>query len=369
MKKNIKKILSVIVVTILATVGLFVGLRSTPPEKCSIWIDASRSLSIKPPMGIFEIGPNGEPGLHLPAEAGRGWKGEAGGEAMYQFYAPQKGTYTIWAYCLWHDECTNAVYVQVDDSSKSILGNDPVFGNWHWVKGFGILLEKGFHRLTLSNHSPNIAIMKIMLTNDPLQTPPDADPSLATVLFTDGFNGCDRGNFPLWRKVSGTWELKNPTDDKNYGDLILTGVSEDSALIVYDRESWQGIRLEVFVFCDSQADPNASFGIRYSMDGENDYQEIMLSPVSNGQEAMVRHVRCRSGTIETLAEGRIPWRKADWHELHLDLGGRQPNLVLDGGASFKGGQSGPCVGGIGFSLHGPITASFDNVLVRSAGDE
>ena len=361
---KIRKLLIVVAVAVLAGVSLFVGLRQSPSEKLSIWIDAARPISIEYPMEIVEIGPNGELGLHLPSDAGRGWNNEGVGEATYQFYAPQDGTYTLWAWCLWHDECTDAVYVQFDDLPKAILGNDPVYDEWHWVKGFAVPLKKGFHRLTLSNHSPNIAILKMFLTNDAFGVPPDADLMLASVLFSDDFNGCDHGNFPMWRKASGSWKVVRPQD-------VLTGVSDlsEDALIVFDSEDWRKIRKTVAVFCDSPMDGDAWIGLRFSVMDDANYQEFRLSPLADVQEAIVRHVQCQAGTVSTLAEGRIPWRRGNWHELHLDLSGPRPSLLLDGGAKFMGGEGRIIQGGIGLSLHGRLTASFDNVLIQSAEGE
>jgi hypothetical protein len=369
MARTPNKLFSIAAIVVLAAVSLLAGLRSSPGERCSIWIDAARPISIEPPMEIVEIGEHGELGLHLPTEAPSGWKGEAGGEATYRFYAPQDGSYVIWAWCLWHDECTNAVYAQVDELPKAILGNDPVYSTWHWVKGFDVPLKKGFHRLTFSNHSANIAIRTVFLTNDCLLVPPDTNPSLASVLFTDDFNGCDQGNFPMWRTVSGTWRTSHPADRKNTADNVLLGTSEGEALIVFDSGSWREICLTVSVFCDSPTDGDAFIGLRFAVADENHYQEIRLSPLPDGQMAVAEHIRCEAGVAQVLAWGRIPWRQASWHELHLDLSGSRPSLLLDGGASFTGGDGGAIGGGIGFSLHGCLTASFDNVLVESGGGE
>ena len=96
--------------------------------------------------------------MRIGPNIGRGWCNEAAGSAEYKFYLPADGLYTIWTYALWHDECSNAVFAQIDDQKKAILGNDPVYNQWHWVRGFSIDLKKGSHTLHLSNHSDNIAV-------------------------------------------------------------------------------------------------------------------------------------------------------------------------------------------------------------------
>ena len=81
----------------------------------NISIGLGTPLSITWPFEIAIVGDEGEKGLRIAPKIGRGWLGEAGGEATYSFYAPNDGTYYIWAYALWHDECSNAIFAQIGD--------------------------------------------------------------------------------------------------------------------------------------------------------------------------------------------------------------------------------------------------------------
>lgn len=354
-----------IIVVVLTGISIVVSLRTTPSEACTIWIDAARPVSIEPPFEIVEIGENGELGLWLPAQEGHGWKGEAGGEAIYQFYAPVSGAYTVWAYCLWHDACTNAIYAQFDDLDKAVLGNDPEYEKWHWVKGFEVPLEKGLHQLRLANHSSNIAVQRVFLTNDALMTPPNVDTMAGTILFRDDFNGCDRGNFPLWRHVAGKWEVDEPENLKSDADNVLVGTSDEKAVITYDNYTWNGIRMKVSVFSDSPSEPDAAIGIRFGIVDDKNYQEIRLTLLPDGEEAIASHVQYKFGQAKTLAQGKVPWQQGNWHELYLDATQSKPTLLLNGGALFTGGHGEEVRGGIGFALYGDIQASFDNVLIQT----
>ena len=359
-----RRVLLGVVVLVGAGLSLLVGMRQSPPKCCSVWIDAARPITIEAPFEVVEIGAHGELGVWLPAEAGQGWRGEAGGEATYRFYAAADGPYTIWAYCLWDDACTNAVYVQIDDARKSILGNDPVYGTWHWVRGFDVPLKKGFHELRLSNHSPNIAVRKLFLTNEQRKAPSASDAAQASVLFRDDFNGCDHGNFALWRQVAGEWQVR---DRKASGeaDNVLVGTSRRSAIIVYERGCWGACRLTVSAQCPASPDQGTAIGIRFAVVGDDEYEEIRLSCSPDEGQALAEHVRCRQGIQETLADGPVPWQCGAWHELELDRTGEQPALLVDRGAAFRGGKSRRRPGGIGLAVYGDAEVRFDDVLVQA----
>lgn len=188
--------------------SLFAGLNLVPGTIYNIWIDAGKPFDVKAPFEIAEINDIGRSVLRIGPDVGRGWCGEAGGEALYSFEVPDNGIYYVWALCLWHDSCTNAVYAEIgqtkdtitgddaefnrqywdrefnwldvctgyfykreDRMKKAIIGNDPIFNQWHWVSGLSIYLEHGTHILRLSNHSDNISMQKLFLTNSPMAGP------------------------------------------------------------------------------------------------------------------------------------------------------------------------------------------------------
>ncbi len=190
--------------------SVLAGVRLLPEEAHHIWIDAGKPSTVEAPFEIAKAGENGELVLRIAPNVGRGWRGEAGGEATYRFEAPASGEYCIWALCLWGDECTNAVYVEIgrvsDDRdapgaapttqhwekgpdwrdtcaevghvqgqqlSKAVIGNDPVYNQWHWVRGWSIRLDQGPHVLRLSNHSDGMAVARLLLTNSPATHPDD----------------------------------------------------------------------------------------------------------------------------------------------------------------------------------------------------
>ncbi len=147
--RGLKTVVGAGAVLAIAIVYFVSGISLSGDTVEEIWLDMARPVTIEYPFELVEIGENGEPGLCIGPNIGRGWLAEAGGAATYNFYAPRDGEYVIWAYCLWQDECTNAIYVQIDEADKAIIGNDPVFKRWHWVRAFTISLSRGFHVLRL----------------------------------------------------------------------------------------------------------------------------------------------------------------------------------------------------------------------------
>ncbi len=364
---NFKVLIKCGVLIAVLGISLYAGISLGPKEINSIWIDADRPLSIKHPFTIEVVGNNAERGLYIAPFAGGGWRGEAGGEAAYAFHVSSPDTYQVWAYCLWHDACTNAVFAQFDDMEKAIVGNDPIFNEWHWVRAFDVKLSEGRHLLQLSNHSDNIAIQKVWLTNDPQATPDGHDVS-SIELFYDGFNGCDNGNFASWRQVSGQWEVIQSDTKNDLGQKALVGESIANGLIFFQNDTWKGYSFDVSVGPLSSDDPSASVGICFGMKSQQDYFVLRLSEIGNDASAHVRIEKRDSDGERLLSEFIVPWRPDVWHEVQIDTSGEDICVQIDGIPHQPVAVSDPVVGGVGFVLSGEITAQFDNIHVRSITD-
>ena len=131
-------------------------------QQFAVSVDLGKPGYIEWPCEVSIVGDNGEKGIRIGANIGRGWNDEAGGLGRYNFYIPVEGKYVIWVYSRWFDECSNASFIRIDDGEKRIIGNDPVYGNWHWVRGYEVELSKGTHELEVSNHSDHIAMQEIV---------------------------------------------------------------------------------------------------------------------------------------------------------------------------------------------------------------
>ena len=338
-----------------------IGIRGRAIE--DIWIDAGRPLEVKAPFDIVEIGKKGERGLWIGPEIGRGWKGEAGGEATYGFYVDSDGEYWLWAYCLWHDECTDAVYAEIDDMKRAIVGNDPIYGRWHWVKAFSIDLKRGKHLLRLSNHSDNIAVLKLFLTSSPSARPEESEPAF-TDLFYEGFDGCDDGNFALWEMYGGSWVVSRSLDQQDTLKKELVGTSQGKALLAYRMELPGAYVINASVLSAGTGDSSET-GFCFGLAGEADYHQLRWTGIPEGKKADMRIVRALDGATDTLARFQVPWKSGVWHEIEIRVEQGRVTIAVDGGKETAVPMAGGTHGGIGLWLSGQVTARFDNIRVRS----
>jgi len=352
----------VLPVLLAAAFGAYVwlGVAVLPGQPREIWIEAARPVSIEYPFELVEVGESGEMGLSIGAKVGRGWLNEAGGVATYSFYAGADATYALWAYSLWHDECANAIYAQIDDSEKAVLGNDPVLGKWHWCRGFEIPLKRGFHLLRLSNHDDNVALQRLYLV-DSRERVPSGEVSSVT-LFLDNFNGCDHGNFRLWKTLSGQWTV-NERERQDRSDNLLRGKSADRALLMLPDRTWDEYTLDASARTPDGGREGVWSGICFGATGESSYWEVRWSEQSPGDCARLAIVKRRPSEVKVVAAREIPWKSGEWHELRLNVTADGLVVTIDGGEKFSVPLEGVPRGGIGLSLEGDIETCFDNVRV------
>jgi len=308
----------------------------------------------------------GDRGVRIPAGIGRGWCNEAGGSARYHCYVPADGRYTLWAYCLWGGVCTNAVYAQIDTSAKAVLGNDPLYDRWHWVRGVAWPLSRGTHILTLSNHSDGIAVQRLLLLSDPLDQPGDG--SLAFYdLFYDGFDGCAGGNITAWSLSSGKqWQLIEPAGMRGYENRILAGASPASGppiAAVIGEDTWRdyAVNLRVrmvspgrmAIACDYQG-PDECLVAEWSLHGPEE------------RSVKVQIARRAIGRPMLLGEIEAPLRLNRWQDVGLIADGGELQFYLDGVLAGRIPFKDAVRGKLALLLSDGASAWFDDVHVRLA---
>ncbi|MFA6133468.1 MAG: family 16 glycoside hydrolase [Phycisphaerae bacterium] len=350
----------------LAGLILYSGITAAPLTAERVWVDASRPLAIEPPFDVVPIGPEGERGLWIGPNVGRGWKKEAGGSATYQFEVAQAGEYWLWAYCLWHDACTNAIYAQVDGMPAAILGNDPLFGQWHWVRGFAVRLKAGPHRLVLSNHSDNLAVRQLFLTDSPTDHPDRGAPSFVE-LFYEGFDGCDNGDFAAWRQQGGQWFVEHPQEVADKGKKVLIGRCDGRALITMNGNEWGRYDLSALVKLVAMNGPGSSAQICFGLSDGDNYYALQLQDSGRADVVQAQLVRRRGGVQSVLAAFESPWQAGAWHDVEIDNARDALTVRIDGVKRGCATDPTPVGGGIGLRLEGKAEAHFDDVHVRVNG--
>jgi hypothetical protein len=329
----------------------------------NISVDTGKPLSIVWPFEVAIIGDNGEGGLRIGPKIGRGWRGEAGGEASYRFYVPKDDRYHLWAYCLWFDECSNAIFAQIDGLDKAIIGNNPIYKQWHWVRSFDVHLRKGTHTLMLSNHSDHICLQKVLFTNSHFTMPEDCSLVFSDI-FYDGFDGCDQGNLATWRIVSGEWIVQNPTQPMCLTENTLIGKSEDSAFIVYNNDDWSDYSLNIAIKPLVSENTNGSIGICFGLRDASQYHQLKWHHIEGLDKVKMEISRKTFEEIEVISNFEVPWDPDNWHHVEIALDANAIAVRVDDAEPFETPISYKILGGIGLQLEGRITAYFDDIHVR-----
>lgn len=343
----------------------FVAIQTETGPALGIEIDLGKPASIIWPCEIDFVGDHAEKGLRIPPNVGRGWLEEAGGSATYKFFIPDDNEYYLWFYCKWHDECTNAVYARIDDSEKTIVGNDPVYDQWHWVRGFPTCLQKGTHTLILANHSDNVEFQKVVLMNSK-STGPDSSEITFSDIFYDGFDGCDEGNFSSWQVVKGLWQVMDPKSQSCAADNALKGISKEEAMIVFFDETWQNYSLDMEIKTEIFERGESEIGVCFGLQDRDNYYMLSFIPKDNQSMVTATLTRQSSGTTETIKSFDLSWPQQDWCRLQI----RENSGVIEfklGDQNVKMAQlyrDMPVHGGIGFYLKGNVVVYFDNIHVR-----
>lgn len=331
----------------------------------SINVDLAEPISIVWPCEIAVVGDNGEKGLRIPPKVGRGWRQEAGGQASYKFYVPKDSKYHIWAYCRWFDVCSNAVFAQIDNLDKAIVGNDPIYDKWHWVRGFDVDLKKGTHTFILSNHSDHISLQKVLFTNSASLRPEDHKVIFSDI-FYDGFDGCDQGNFRSWSVTSGTWFAQNPTDQTCITENALIGRSKGRAFIVYKNDSWCDYSLSIVIKSMPSKSAEAAISVCFGVKDPNQYYQLKIQPIKDTDKANIQICRNIYSQMHVLAQSEISWQTDVWHQVEIDLNNNSIEATIDDAKSVQTPVSNQITGGIGLLLESQTEAYFDDIHVKQA---
>lgn len=333
----------------------------------SVNVDLSKPLAIVWPMEISIVGDMGENGLRIGPKIGRGWRSEAGGKATYRFYVPEDGRYYIWAYCLWFDKCTNAVFAKIDNLDKAIIGNDNIYKKWHWVRGFSIKLKKGAHDLELSNHSDHISLQKLLLINSATTLPDDCGLIFSDV-FYDGFDGCHIGNFTSWQPVSGEWSVHMPPKQASFFENALVGKSQDRSFIMYRGDEWSDYSLNVAVKSFPSGDVKAAVGVCFGVEDANHYHCLKWHPIDGAEKFEIEVSKRTHHETQALAVFEMPLQIDKWNKIEIALNEENISVKANDLEPIKIQSTYSIKGGIGFLLEGEMTAYFDDVHVRTVID-
>ena len=356
----------------LALAGYLPSAITSRPPAHRILIPLDQPIDVEPPMQVDVVTPDGTRGLRIPPNVGRGWAGEAGGKAAYRFHIPQTARYTPWMYCLWQDPCSNAVFVRFNDTDPFILGNDPVYHEWHWVRGPAFELIRGTHTLTLANHSDHIALGRMMLLSDPADRP-DGLADAIYDLFYDGFDGCDGGHIAMWRLDTPGWELAQPLGEDRYDVRVLHGqgpqtgpASTHGPYVVVGDAHWRNIALTV----STKVRRAGPFAFCFDFEGPHAHLAVRWQPGTSDKAADAVEVwRVTPDAEHLLGRTAVSIAPDRWHELAVLTDNSHLALKVDGRMIGPIAVSAPLNGPIALHVGPGADIWFDDVHVRRRANE
>jgi hypothetical protein len=222
-----------------------------------IWIEAEDADYVTAPLYI-EQDEEASGGKYVVC---KGVHVSNSGTAKYRVSAKKEGKYYFWGKCYWNDACSNQFRIQHNNTRYS-LGDDPVYGKWHWVKGPAMYLKQGVNEFFLLSHDENARMDEILLTMDPEYVPFDKSREVYFLDFEDSsVNKLKTGNEDNWRLVndstSSVCVLVSPKGNREIALLDKTSCKDDFIFQVAARRMEP--QSELLVIIDYINDNNYRF--------------------------------------------------------------------------------------------------------------
>jgi len=362
---KISKIVWLISALCCAGIYCFSAISVDNGDEFSVSVELARPISIVWPMEVAIAGDEGEKALRIGPKVGRGWKGEAGGQAEYKFYIPKEGKYYIWFYSLWFDDCANAVFMKIDDNEKIILGNDPVYDQWHWGRGVDVHLEQGTHRIVLSNHSDHVAIQKMLFINSEAIRPGDGS-FVFSDIFYEGFDGCDQGNFSQWDASGGKWMVTNPVDQVDFSQNVLLGEAEQGgALILYKPKLWADYSLNLKLKANLSGASGKAVAVCFGAKDKDEYYKLEFGKAKADGKALAEIIYKDSSGEKTIESFEINWQDDKWRRIEISLLENSVGVNIDDNEKILVQWDKEICGTVGFELKADTVGFFDDIHVRA----
>ncbi len=215
----------------------------------SVVVNATNGVVTAP----FAVGLDGTTplGVALALAEGAGSRGLTG-SATFTVTAPTQQTSTVWIHARWHNSCGNSLSLTLDEGKPVSVGQDAVYGTWHWVKAGRFALAAGAHKLALLEREDGIAVDQLLLAADEAFAPTGCvigeRASLGIRRFADVFDRSPGHGLGGWDVQSGNWQIAFTLDPNRIPhQYALTGApasnATGSAEVLVQGAPWQGCRL------------------------------------------------------------------------------------------------------------------------------
>jgi hypothetical protein len=153
------------------------------------------------------------------------------GIAQYKISVKKEGKYYFWGRCYWKNACSNQFRIQ-HSNTRYRIGNDPVYGRWHWVKGPSIDFRQGVNKVFLLSNDEDARMDEILLTMDPKYVPIDESRDVYFLDFEDSLvDKLKINNIDNWHIIndstSSTCVLASSKENREIAILDKTNCKDD----------------------------------------------------------------------------------------------------------------------------------------------
>jgi hypothetical protein len=339
--------------------GLAVSEAGLPGD--TIAVDLAEAARVEPPfMLTADGGAAGGLAVVLPKDVRTA---ERTGRVRVPVRAPAGGEYAVWLRVRWRDECSNSISVQVGAEPERDVGNDVVFGAWHWVAAGVFTLKEGENALVLREREDGVALDQVLLTRDAAFQPTGRIEKMAMTRgvrrFADDFSRSPGHGLEGWEPLSGHWEIHFSFDPNRIpNQYALSGAAEGptAAVALVKGPPWRGARLSFAVFperagrCGVVLDrvPKGGRGL-----------ELEFSTSAEGPAAL----RVTGAGVDARADltGRL--RLQQWHEVVVERWAWVLSVYLDGEPVLTRADLPPAAGAVGLTVASGA-AFFDDVKLE-----
>lgn len=284
------------------------------------------------------------------------------GRVVHSAEVPGKGTYYAWVRARWNDSCGNSVSLKVGDSAPSLVGEDHLYGTWHWVPGGRFELDEGHLEVTIIEREDGVAVDQVLFTPReryrPVGPVGNASDPAAVRRFADDFSRSPGHGMAGWELASGEWDIAFSFDPNRiphqYSLRGRPGESHQTeARAFIDGPPWRGSRLAFSVL----PDPDSRFGVL--LDGRGDGRELKLtmevSQDTSSLNATGTGVKAKTDLDRNL-------RPNQWHRISIERWAWVLRVSIDGKEMLFSTDVEPSAGAVGlFVSRG--TAFFDDLEV------
>lgn len=284
---------------------------------------------------------------------------ERSGRARFSVTIPTAGLHYGWIRAKWNDSCGNSVFLAVADGSPSIVGEDHLYGTWHWVPAGRFRLKAGTVPVNLSEREDGVAVDQVLFTPEKSYRPvgpvgEDGD-TAAVRRFADDFSRSPGHGMAGWDLVRGEWEIAFSFDPNRVPfQYSLRGRPSESddgeAVALIEGPPWRGSRVSFSALPLEES----RFGL--VLDRRDEGREVR---VELGLESGRGYLRIESPDHSLRRDLGRNLRPRQWHRMTVERWAGLLRVLLDGREVFLSTDLRPATGAVGLFV-GQGTAFFDD---------